>query len=233
VSADADEFFVGYQPRVPAGLARALRVRVLALLLLVAGLAAVLANAHAPRPPARFEYGAPVELRGTLVTDPYPTLMVQRPGRVGMLSAVSRYPLVAPWKHGADALVAGFAGRAVSLRATLAYRDGQVVVSLGRRRLTGEIVDSKCFAGVMNPGELKPHRACAVRCISGGIPPVLCVRDAAGRASWLLLVSADGAPVNAEVLDLVAEPVEITGEVLRTGDQLVLRADPATYRRLE
>ena len=28
-----------------------------------------------------------------------------------------------------------------------------------------------CFLGVMKPGRSKPHRACAVRCISGGIPP--------------------------------------------------------------
>jgi hypothetical protein len=85
----------------------------------------------------------------------------------------------------------------------------------------------------MNPGELKPHRACAARCISGGIPPVLCVRDDAGRASYFFLVSAAGAPVNQDVLDFVAEPVEVTGEVVRSGDDLVLRADPASYRRLE
>jgi hypothetical protein len=37
--------------------------------------------------------------------------------------------------------------------------------------------------------------------------------------------------VNQQVLDMVAEPVEITGEVERQGDLLILRADPATYRR--
>jgi hypothetical protein len=34
------------------------------------------------------------------------------------------------------------------------------------------------------------------------------------------------------VLDLVAEPVEISGEVVRSGDLLVLYADPRTYRRI-
>ena len=37
--------------------------------------------------------------------------------------------------------------------------------------------------------------------------------------------------VNKEVLNLIAEPVEITGDVVRQGDFLILRADPATYRR--
>jgi len=38
--------------------------------------------------------------------------------------------------------------------------------------------------------------------------------------------------VNKAVLDLVAESVEITGEVERQGELLVLRANPSTYRRV-
>ncbi|MFO1512850.1 MAG: hypothetical protein U1F83_08070 [Verrucomicrobiota bacterium] len=104
-------------------------------------------------------------------------------------------------------------------------------IALGKQTLLGEIVDSKCFLGVMNPGQLTPHRACAIRCISGGVPPVLLVRQQDGPAAYLLLVSADGKPVNKQVLDMVAEPVEITGDVERQGELLILRADPATYRR--
>ena len=104
-------------------------------------------------------------------------------------------------------------------------------VKLGRQTLVGEIVDSKCFLGVMNPGQLAPHRACAIRCISGGVPPMFLVRQKDGRAACFLLVSAGGAPVNQEVLDLVAEPLEISGDVERQGGLLILRSDPATYRR--
>ena len=50
-----------------------------------------------------------------------------------------------------------------------------------------------------------------------------------GKA-YLLLVGADGGRVNRDVLEFVAEPVEISGEVVRAGDQLILYADPATYR---
>jgi hypothetical protein len=106
-------------------------------------------------------------------------------------------------------------------------------VSFGQQNLIGEIVDSKCYLGVMNPGALTPHRACAIRCISGGIPPVLLVRQSNGPALYFLLVSREGRPVNKQVLPLVAEPVEITGELERQGELLILRADPATYRRVE
>jgi hypothetical protein len=53
--------------------------------------------------------------------------------------------------------------------------------------VTGEIVDSKCFLGVMNPGERTVHRDCAIRCLSGGVPPMLAYRDAAGTHLALLL----------------------------------------------
>ncbi len=103
--------------------------------------------------------------------------------------------------------------------------------SLGRFTLIGEIVDSKCFLGVMKPGRLKTHKACAIRCIAGGIPPILVVQDGE-RIAHLVLVGADGEPVNDAVLELVAEPVRVDGEVERHGDLLVLRADPATIERL-
>ncbi len=172
------------------------------------------------------------------------------------LSGFSSYYLVAEWKFGLSPdAIHGFDGQAVTLQGTLIYRGnqtmiqvvdktlqeaktpappltGQEIIPLGSQTLTGEIVDSKCYLGVMNPGQLTPHRACAIRCISGGIPPVLLVRPQKGPAVYLLLVSAAGKPVNQQVLDFVAEPVSITGKVERQGDFLILRADPATYQRV-
>jgi len=72
----------------------------------------------------------------------------------------------------------------------------------------------------------------AIRCISGGIPPLLVVRRERGEPLHLVLVSPSGAPVNQQVLPFVGEPVEIAGEVERRGDLLVMRADPAGYRRV-
>lgn len=85
----------------------------------------------------------------------------------------------------------------------------------------------------MNPGHLTPHRGCAVRCISGGIPPVLLVQHASAPPTTYLLVSNDGSAVNKQVLDMVAEPIEITGDVLQQGSLKILRANPPTYRRIK
>jgi hypothetical protein len=193
-----------------------------------------------------------------LVSDPYPRLLVKRPGGVVAAEKSSSYSLVAPFKFGLKPeLIGALAGKMVTLKGTLVYRDDQTMieaepgsikeqpasatpadamssspVSLGRQTLIGEIVDSKCYLGVMNPGRYIPHRACAIRCISGGIPPGFLVQAPDGPAEFFLLVSADGRPVNREVLDKVAEPVRITGEVVGQGDTLMLRADPAQIQRV-
>jgi hypothetical protein len=92
--------------------------------------------------------------------------------------------------------------------------------------LAGEIVDSKCYLGVMNPGNGKVHRDCAARCISGGIPAAFVVKDAAGVSKTLVLSNAG------RLLEFVAEPVEISGRLFRSNGMLKLRADPGSIRRL-
>ena len=99
--------------------------------------------------------------------------------------------------------------------------------NLGTFTLTGEIVDSKCYLGVMNPGNGKVHRDCAVRCLSGGIPPIFATNDFRGVPATLLLTGATGRPLPKETfLNLVAQPVRVHGNVLQTGDTLIPRRRP-------
>ncbi|MDZ7627032.1 MAG: hypothetical protein U5J99_01340 [Parvularculaceae bacterium] len=106
------------------------------------------------------------------------------------------------------------------------------VKSLGRARLAGQIMDSKCFFGVMRPGRGKTHKACAALCIRGGIPPSFWVRDRKGHESVLLMTDAHGSPLGEAILPLVADPVEAEGEIVRVGDLLQFRADAAEYQRV-
>jgi hypothetical protein len=250
----SDDFYIGWADKAAPSYGRATRRLVVAALAvgLLAGLG--LASSQRLIGTAFFEWGTVKEFTGVLRVDPYPHLILPAAATNGASTAA---PLVAPFKFGVDReAICGFDGREVSLRATRIHRDGQLMleiqpgsmkttapgrslpaarpapVSLGRRTFRGEIVDSKCWMGVMNPGVLTPHRACAVRCLSGGIPPMLLVRRENAPPLNLLLTDAAGRPVNDRVLDLVAEPVEITGDVVRDGELLTLRADPAAYRRL-
>ncbi len=250
---DHDEFYVGYLPKAPARIGAIVRLTVLLLMGLAAVVAFLTVREQRDIATALFEFGVQREFEGVIALKPYPMLRVQRPGVVSGESApFSRYLLVAPFKFGADELVAPFDGRRVRLKGSLIYRDNKTMIELagadaiteigegvadaslsfGEVTMSGEIVDSKCFLGVMNPGELKTHRACAVRCISGGIPPVLVVRGRDGTAYYLLLVDRQMGQVNQAVLSMVAQPVKITGELVRRDDWWVLKADPGQYELL-
>lgn len=249
MSARDEEFYVGYLERAPAGLARAVRVRVALALVTALAVAGLVAASQTHWEPGRYELGVEREFRGVYLHAPSSQLRVERPG-----GGWSRWLLVRPGKFGGDRAWSALDGREVRLRATLVHSgertllevapgtleaagDAHVapppVVELGEATLRGEIVDSKCWLGVMNPGNLRTHRACAVLCIRGGIPPILVARDGGGHTRKLLLVGPGGEAVNGAVLPLVALPVEVRGRLERHDDLLVLRADPAAIRVLE
>ena len=65
----------------------------------------------------------------------------------------------------------------------------------------------------MKPAEGKIHKSCAIRCISGGIPPVF--RHETGKIDnpyeYYLITGANGKELNKDILPYVAEPASITG----------------------
>ncbi|OQP57240.1 hypothetical protein A3860_11835 [Niastella vici] len=135
----------------------------------------------------------------------------------------------------------------ITLKGTLLYNDGKLLMQidaadnplvsvnktagenmlplqkeLGEQTIQGEIVDPKCFFGVMKPGEGKPHKDCAIRCISGGIPPVLKVTNKEGDCNYYLLVGAHGEKMNEAVKEFVATPVAVKAKVVAYDDWVIL-----------
>src|SRR5215471_1176379 len=142
-------------------------------------------------------------------------------------------------------------GKEVTLKGTLLYNDGKLLMQidendkpllniaettnselapktkeLGTLDVKGEIVDPKCFFGVMKPGEGKPHKDCAIRCILGGMPPVLKVQDENGKENYYLIVGANGEKMNEAVKDFVASPVELHAKAVQYDDWIVLYVNP-------
>jgi len=253
---DSDpSFYVGYEDRAAPGIARFLKTRILLLLFAMPVMLGGIAFAQKGFIPSVFEFGVEREFVGWLSMEPVPALVSLRPGNTAHCGAISRYPLVSFGKFGADAQVASYADQLVRLRGTLVHVDDQTMIelasegvelaesgsvprpaseveSLGLHRFEGEIVDSKCYYGVMNPGSGKVHRGCAARCISGGVPPSFLVRDEDGGRVTMLLVDSEGRSLGSRVLDRVGRPVSVAGEVLRYDDLLVLKADPSAIERL-
>ena len=239
-----NDFYLGYLPKAPAALARFVRKVIVALGLLAVSIALVLVLKQMPFANSVFEYGKLRGFEGTIATEPYPALLVERPGMAGQQSKYSRYLLVAPGKHGADALVDGFDGKKVRVQGQLIYREGGTMVEithgsitllgtvpanqeltrdLGVVTVTGEIVDSKCYLGVMNPGQGKVHRDCASRCLSGGVPPIFVTHNGGDQ---FLLVDREGHALGHDALrEFVAEPITIRGELLQRGESRLLLID--------
>ncbi len=98
--------------------------------------------------------------------------------------------------------------------------------------LKGQILDTKCFLGVMRPSTGRTHKACASLCIRGGIPPSFRVMTKTGREKILLLTDQNGGPASMDILPFVADPVAMTGDVFQVGDLLQFRAASKTLTRL-
>ena len=105
--------------------------------------------------------------------------------------------------------------------------------NLGNLLLTGEIIDPKCYFGSMKPGQGKPHRSCAILCISGGIPPMYVVKTKNDQADYYLLMGENGNPVNKEVLNYVADPTLIEGRAEQIDEWKVIYINPSMIQRVE
>ena len=211
-----------------------MRRTVFALLLVTVAIALTLTTAQGPFDQSSFAFQQYRDYTGTIFTSPAPTLTT--PNGAFLLTRPGKFDAnVDTWSgrlvHLRGALIQSGRDRMLEIEPTIAAASGPPRVPppiehIGNFHLTGEIADSKCYRGVMNTARGKVHRDCAVRCLSGGVPPMFLVRDAAGTLHTLLLTG-----MGRDVLDYVAEPVRLSGVLQRVGSQIVLKANPASLRR--
>ncbi len=251
-----EEMFVGWA-KAPAVDRRFLLAAMPLTLAGVTGLGWLVARELGDPGAGRWEQGATHVVEGVLAAKPYPMIRIADDAApFGMRSVL----IVAQGKCTGALKLADLDGKPVKASGVLIARHERRMLevplsvnrwleplpvtgdaaplaapadeTLGRVRLSGQIMDSKCFFGVMRPGRGKTHKACAALCIRGGIPPSFWARDGEGRESVLLMTDAAGAALGDAILPLVADPVEAEGEIVRVGDILQFRADAADYRRV-
>jgi len=251
-----DDLFIGWA-KAPAVDRRFLLGAMPLTLAGAAGLGRLVASELGDPGAGRWEQGATHIVQGVICAKPYPMIRVaDASAPFGVRSVL----IVAQGKCTGALKLADLDGRAVRASGVLIERKDRRMLevplsvtrwlepldatggaaalaapaaeSLGRARLAGQIMDSKCFFGVMRPSRGKTHKACAALCIRGGIPPSFWARDSAGRESVLLMTDAGGGPLGEAILPLVADPVTAEGEIVRVGDLLQFRADAAEYRRV-
>lgn len=249
MSMQNDEFYIGWMQQAPSSFGRFVRNYLLLLLLLVVALGVLLALNQKKFADGRFEYGKLTELSGTYLSSPVPHLVVDKDGEAKFIPLVGygKHGAEGIIRELEQAKGTALNGRNLRLQGTLIQGQGKTLLQVdknenpllqifdssvavpavgkewGQVRLNGEVVDPKCYFGVMKPGEGKVHKDCAIRCISGGIPPVLSVPDEKGGKRFVLLVGANGERLNEAVKDFVAVPSRFTGELVQYQDWLVMR----------
>jgi hypothetical protein len=225
-----EEFFVGYLP-TPPRLRRTLIVIASCLVAAVGAIGITIAATQNDPGSGKWNLDQLDTFEGVLIEHPYPMLHTEH----GTLLLVSE------GKRGAAQRVAGMNGKRITLHGHTLTRgnlhllelDDTAITSESKAvsapsptlstetiTLTGEIIDPKCFSGAMKPGQGKTHKACAILCIRGGIPPVFLNSD----GSTLLLVDGSGDALSGDALETilpyVGDLVEIHG---RTGTAGQLR----------
>lgn len=237
-----DEFYVGYLP-LPAGYLRFIRIAVPSLLWLMVLAAALVALMQRSPGNAVWEDGQPIERTGTLYEKPYPYIV---DGGAAVF-------LVEQGKRGTQDRARGLDGQRVRVTGWRLQRDGREILelvpeasalqpdsgspladprptkTLGPTTLRGEIVDYKCYLGAMKPGDGKGHKACAILCMTGGIPAMLVTHETAGPL-YTLLADANGDPIDEAIIAMAAEPVEVSGELVEVGPLRVLKVQSASRR---
>lgn len=250
------EFFIGWADGLPAQSKKLMRRLVLGLVLIFGVVAFLLVKYSKPFNDHKFELGDVKGFTGILYTEPFPVLMLDE-GQ-SPISESSAALLVGYGKNGALTFLepredefGSLNGRQVELDGTLIYGDGEVLleltekeaslrqvgkrvaipapVSLPKEKLVGEILDPKCWFGVMKPAEGKVHKSCAIRCISGGIPPLLRVDGT--ENDYYFLLGPDGEFINKEILQFVGEEVVTSGPVFAVNGWKYIQIDPTQLEK--
>lgn len=214
-----------------------------------AGLGFGVARLQRPPGPGQWDPDDVREWRGLLLDTPYPMLRLRGSGdevHTALLSCLG--------KCGVAARLGPLAGRRVVVSGSLIQRGRHRMISvdevgdwirpddsatvdpalalpapepLGTVRLSGEVLDSKCWFGAMRPSSGLGHRGCAALCIRGGIPPAFFAR---GRNALMVLTQAGRAHGN-DLLPLVGVAVDAEGTLSRRGDLLLWDVPVARMRR--
>ena len=254
---NSEDYYIGWRDELPPGYSAFYRKLLLALALLLPMLTLVVVLFQRPFNNHQFILGQVEEFTGVYHAVPVPFLVIDDAdfpegiARQTLLVGFGKFGATSTMRD-IQAMTGRLDGKRLKLAGTLIYGDGHAVLELtngteslievvddqrvaaltgssnGALQARGEVLDPKCFFGVMKPGEGKIHKSCAIRCISGGIPPVF--RTPAGPAledgdteyDYYILMDWEGYPLREEILPYVGQDVTISGQARQLGDWKLL-----------
>tara|TARA_R110002124_G_scaffold80533_10_gene213161 strand:+ start:2159 stop:2917 length:759 start_codon:yes stop_codon:yes gene_type:complete len=249
-----DEFYIGWQDEIPESNKKFLKKVIIGILVLIPVIVYAIVSNQKPFNYHHFEFGTITELSGIYHREPVPILTVESGipdgfsrnvllvgfGKIGAAGIIAE---IQKSEGNLD-------GKKISMKGTLIYGDGITLMELtdeeesfikfisdtvsvldepqvySEKKLTGEILDPKCYFGVMKPGEGKIHKSCTIRCISGGIPPVMRVLQENGvNYDYYLVKGKEGKEINKSVLPYVAQTISVDANIYQQNGWSVAEID--------
>ncbi|MCB0523395.1 MAG: hypothetical protein H6576_16365 [Lewinellaceae bacterium] len=234
------EFYIGWQGKMPENTRKFLKRFLWIAMALIVVMAIGLVFFEKPFKKHFFNFGQLDQITGVYYDEPYPFILTDYNAESGQAKTVllvgsgkfGAKGIMDKIQDKSGAL----SGIRITLEGTLISGDGKTLLELTNGTdalkemlnvelietpappapenvtLQGEILDPKCYFGVMKPGEGKIHKSCAIRCISGGIPPVFRASEGDSqdeRYRYYLLLDQKGNPCNKEILPFVGEPISL------------------------
>ncbi|MFK8161970.1 MAG: hypothetical protein AB8H12_05850 [Lewinella sp.] len=250
-------YYIGWLEELPERNSKAIRRLLIPVFVILPLIALAVVYFSEPFNDHQFDFGNVQSFTGTYHEMPFPVLILDEgqatdlPDDHLLLVGYGKNGATGFLQQAAEEKGA-LDGKHIRLAGTLIYGDGRALLELTdqeksvlevlpapsssssapatapkKTELKGEILDPKCWFGVMKPAEGKVHKSCAIRCISGGIPPVLRVHTGEGN-EYYVLKGAAGEDVNEQVLEFVGEPVIVRGEIYSQNGWMVMQTDPVT-----
>lgn len=247
-----DEFYVGYINQMGSKTKRTVRLFVFLAVLAVVIVAGLFALFQQPAENSRFDFDSTTVLEGVYLETPYPLLRVKLGGDqykdivlLGFGKSGALPYLTALKEEGK------LPGKTLRIEGNLLYYNGksllqitdendiEIIDSKGggltpqqegmqdptNRIMEGEIIDPKCFFGVMKPGYGKIHRSCASLCIAGGIPPVWMTTNEKGDEAYFLITDLKGNAIHKDLLPYIGQASKVEGTVSQKGSWSYLALD--------
>ncbi|MFV1884513.1 MAG: hypothetical protein ACMZ7B_08500 [Balneola sp.] len=256
----SEEFYIGWQEEMPPSNKRFIKRMLIGLFILIPLFLMYGILFQKPFNHHHFEFGTITELTGVYYDNPFPILIVEDevPGGFSKEVLLVGFGKFGAERiiSGIEGSQGSLNGKEVTFRGTLIFGDGVTLLELTSNEesfvkavdtnkqylgpetkpmdvtLVGEILDPKCYFGVMKPGEGKIHKSCAIRCLSGGIPPVMRVLKEDGISyDYYLVKGKNGEAVNKKILPYVAETITVSGMGSFQNGWMVLEIDLESIER--
>jgi hypothetical protein len=244
-----DEFYVSYiDGSLGSKTKKTLKRFVFVTVVIIILAALVFSFSQKPFRNSTFELTSATKITGTFHENPYPMLRIEIAENEfkNILLLGFGKSSANPFLEKLQNEVKDLNGKTLSIEGNLIYYNGKALIqitddekvillktntsnkiplktSISEMKLQGEIIDPKCYFGVMKPGKGKIHRSCAVRCISGGIPPVLVTTDKNNITKYFLITDLDGNAIHEDILPFIGKPSEINGIVEKMEDWYLLK----------